>query len=197
MINFLSPPAISFQLLSNCRKLPFPVKAGQRRGRWARTPRRQRRFLRLQEVGNDFDFFGRNAHADMLALLGFAQGDPLKHFFEQRQRADISRDEPHPSAFHMAVVPASRGKRRPEIARKTALARLPVIQKKAVHAGEAIIIQVMYDGHVPLHRPVIHDRRHDRKDVMDLPFIEMPGLLVLLELGVDFAVVSRFPGNGP
>ena len=76
-------------------------------------------------------------------------------------------------------MPASGLKRRPKIARKTALAGLAMIQEKAVHAGKAIIVEVMHDRDLPLQGLLVNHRRHDREDVVDLPEIEAPRFPVL------------------
>jgi hypothetical protein len=72
-----------------------------------------------------------------------AEGNPSGGILKSTDGTDMSKDETHHAADEMAVSPAGGLECRPEVAVETSLARLAVIEKKAVGAGHSIVVKVV------------------------------------------------------
>jgi len=92
--------------------------------------------------------------------------------------ADTSKDEPHHTADEVAVAPAGGLESGPEVAVETSLARLAVIEEKAVGAGHSIVVKVVDERDFEFKSGLIDGGRQARKDVVNLPKIEIANLLV-------------------
>jgi hypothetical protein len=91
---------------------------------------------------------------------------------------DPSKDESHHAADEVAVAPAGGLKSGPEVAVETSFARLAVIKKKAVGASHPIVVEVVNDRNFEIEGGLIDGGRQARKNVVNLPKIELAKLLV-------------------
>jgi hypothetical protein len=94
----------------------------------------------------------------MQELLGLAEGNPGVHPLKNPQTAQIKKDESLPPRNKMTIAPASGLEGRPKVASDASLAGLAVIQKKAIHAAETVIMKKMDYGDMELKSSLI-DRR--------------------------------------
>ena len=86
-----------------------------------------------------------DSHLHMLGSLSLTEGNPSGGISKSTDGADTSKDETHHAADEMAVAPAGGLESGPEVAVQTSLARLAVIEKKAVGARHPIVVEVVND----------------------------------------------------
>lgn len=79
----------------------------------------------------------------------------------------------------MAVSPAGGSEGGPEVAVKTPLTRLAVIEEKAVRTRHPIVMQIVDYGDVEAESSLIDGRRETWKNIVNLPKIETTDLLIL------------------
>ena len=59
-------------------------------------------------------------------------------------------DSSHDAAFQMTVMPAGGLEGGHEVSSHASLTRLPMVQKKTIHASKAIIVKVLHDRNTQL-----------------------------------------------
>jgi hypothetical protein len=137
-----------------------------------------------------------NAHLYVLGPLSLIEGNPGGGILKSTNGTDTSKDESHDAADEVAVAPAGGLKSGPKIAVETSLARLAVIKKKAVGAGHPIVVKVVNEGDFEFKGGLINGGRQARKNVVNLPKIELAELLVASQSLSHRKVVESSEGNG-
>ena len=118
-----------------------------------------------------------DSHLHMLGSLSLTEGNPSGGILKGTDGTDTSKDETHHAADEMAVAPAGGLESGPEVAVQTSLARLAVIEKKAVGAGHPIVVKVVNEGDFELKSGLINGGRQARKNVVNHPKVEAIGFL--------------------
>ena len=108
---------------------------------------------------------------------------------------DTPKDESHHAADEVAVVPAGGLKSGPEVAVQTSFARLAVIEEKTVGAGHPIVVKVVDERDFEFKSGLIDGGRQARKNVVNLPKIEVAKLLVASQSLSNGKVVESTEGN--
>ena len=132
----------------------------------------------LVKVGNDVNPLLGDSHLHVFGFLGMAEGNPGGGILKSTDGTDTAEDKPHHAADEVAVAPAGSLESGPEVATQTTLARLAVIEKKAIGAGHPIVVKVVNEGDFEFKSGLINGGRQARKNVVNLPKIEPAKLLV-------------------
>jgi hypothetical protein len=81
----------------------------------------------------------------MFCFLGFADGYPMMNPVKKIHSPGMSCDSSHDSALQMTAMPAGGLEGGHEVSSHASLTRLPMVQKKAIHASKAVIMKVLHD----------------------------------------------------
>jgi hypothetical protein len=139
---------------------------------------RRRGFFGFIEVWDNVNPFLGNSHLDVFGFLGMAEGNPGSYFVKSTDGANTAKDETHHAANEVAVVPAGGLESGPKVAIEASFAGLSVVQEKPIGAGYSIIVKVVDEGDFEFKSGLIDGGRQARKNVVNLPKIEMANLLV-------------------
>ena len=106
--------------------------------------------MRISTVGYNMNMVLGYSNFNMLGPLGLAQSYPGGNFVERADGAHAAKDESHETTDETTVSPAGGLEGRPEVTTQTSLARLAVIEKKAVSAAHPIVVEVMNDRNLEI-----------------------------------------------
>ena len=109
--------------------------------------------------------------------------------------SDTPKDESHHAADEVAVAPAGGLESRPKVAVQTSFARLAVIEEKAVGASHPIVVKIVDEGDFKFKSGLIDGWRQARKNVVNLPKIEVANLLVATQSLSHGEVVESAEGS--
>ena len=114
--------------------------AEEQRGRLA-GKRRRTGSARLKEMWDDINPAWGHAHLDVQGADGFAGSHPAGDFFKNPNRTQVTQHQSHPAAGQAALAPATGLECRQEVPAHAPPAGVAVGQKKAVAAGEPVVVE--------------------------------------------------------
>jgi hypothetical protein len=122
--------------------------------------------------------------------LSLTKGNPRGHILKSPYRTDTAENESHETTDEAAVSPAGGLEGRPEVATQTTLARLAVIQKKAVSAAHPIVVEVVNDRNFEIKSSLIYRWGKAREGILNHPQIKAAFFLQMNKLFCDSTAVK-------
>ena len=131
-----------------------------------------------------------DTHSYMFRALSMTKGNPRGHILKSPYRTDTAENESHETTDEAAVSPAGCLEGGPEVATQTTLARLAMVQEKAVGAAHPIVMEVVNDRNFEIKSSLIDGWGEAREGILNHPEIKADFFLQMPKLSCDSTAVK-------